>query len=391
MSDTAVAVRPLGIQVPPPLTLYIHIPWCVRKCPYCDFNSHALRGDIPEAAYLQALRRDLESALPSVWGRPITSIFIGGGTPSLLSAGALDALLTQVHTLLPVRPGAEVTLEANPGTFEAARFKAYRAAGINRLSIGVQSFDSAKLIALGRIHDGREARAAVEVARGLFDNLNLDLMYALPGQDMLELRADLDAAIGFAPEHLSVYHLTLEPNTAFASAPPPLPDDDQAADMHEWLEMRLAEAGYDHYETSAHARPGRYCRHNLNYWQYGDYLGIGAGAHSKLTSAAGVQRQARVKHPNDYLTHAGTPLALAEERQVGRADLAFEFMMNALRLNSGFDPALFTERTGLPITQIEARLAHAVELGLLERDLHAIRPTGRGQRFLNELLGLFLD
>jgi len=337
------------------------------------------------------LRRDLESALPSVWGRPITSIFIGGGTPSLLSAGALDALLTQVRTLLPVRPGAEVTLEANPGTFEAARFKAYRAAGINRLSIGVQSFDSAKLIALGRIHDGREARAAVEVARGLFDNLNLDLMYALPGQDMLELRADLDAAIGFAPEHLSVYHLTLEPNTAFASAPPPLPDDDQAAVMHEWLEMRLAEAGYDHYETSAHARPGRYCRHNLNYWQYGDYLGIGAGAHSKLTSAGGVQRQARVKHPNDYLTHAGTPLALAEERQVGRADLAFEFMMNALRLNSGFDPALFTERTGLPITQIEARLVRAVELGLLERDLHAIRPTGRGQRFLNELLGLFLD
>lgn len=391
MSDTAVAVRPLGIQVPPPLALYIHIPWCVRKCPYCDFNSHALRGDIPEAAYLQALRRDLESALPSVWGRPITSIFIGGGTPSLLSAGALDALLTQVRTLLPVRPGAEVTLEANPGTFEAARFKAYRAAGINRLSIGVQSFDSAKLIALGRIHDGREARAAVEVARGLFDNLNLDLMYALPGQDMLELRADLDAAIGFAPEHLSVYHLTLEPNTAFASAPPPLPDDDQAADMHEWLEMRLAEAGYDHYETSAHARPGRYCRHNLNYWQYGDYLGIGAGAHSKLTSAGGVQRQARVKHPSDYLTHAGTPLALAEERQVGRADLAFEFMMNALRLNSGFDPALFTERTGLPITQIEARLVRAVELGLLERDLHAIRPTGRGQRFLNELLGLFLD
>ena len=229
----------------------------MRKCPYCDFNSHALRGDIPEAAYLQALRRDLESALPSVWGRPITSIFIGGGTPSLLSAGALDALLTQVRTLLPVRPGAEVTLEANPGTFEAARFKAYRATGINRLSIGVQSFDSAKLIALGRIHDGREARAAVEVARGLFDNLNLDLMYALPGQDMLELRADLDAAIGFAPEHLSVYHLTLEPNTAFASAPPPLPDDDQAADMYEWLEMRLAEAGYDHYETSAHARPGR--------------------------------------------------------------------------------------------------------------------------------------
>ncbi|MBK6741735.1 MAG: oxygen-independent coproporphyrinogen III oxidase-like protein [Hydrogenophilales bacterium] len=381
----------MGIQVPPPLALYIHIPWCVRKCPYCDFNSHALRGDIPEAAYLQALRRDLESALPSVWGRPITSIFIGGGTPSLLSAGALDALLTQVRTLLPVRPGAEVTLEANPGTFEAARFKAYRAAGINRLSIGVQSFDSAKLIALGRIHDGREARAAVEVARGLFDNLNLDLMYALPGQDMLELRADLDAAIGFAPEHLSVYHLTLEPNTAFASAPPPLPDDDLAADMHEWLEMRLAEAGYDHYETSAYARPERYCRHNLNYWQYGDYLGIGAGAHSKLTSAGGVQRQARVKHPNDYLAHSGTPLALAEERQVGRADLAFEFMMNALRLNSGFDPALFTERTGLPITQIEARLVRAVELGLLERDLHAIRPTGRGQRFLNELLGLFLD
>jgi putative oxygen-independent coproporphyrinogen III oxidase len=391
LPDAVVALRPSGIQAPPPLSLYIHIPWCVRKCPYCDFNSHALRGDIPEKAYLQALARDLESALPNVWGRPIASIFIGGGTPSLLSADGLDALLTHVRSVLPLRPGAEVTLEANPGTFEAARFKAYRQAGVNRLSLGVQSFDSARLAALGRIHDGNEARAAVEIARELFDNLNLDLMYALPGQDMAGLRADLDTAIAGAPDHLSVYHLTLEPNTAFASAPPLLPDDDMAADMQEWLETRLDEAGYAHYETSAYARAGHFCRHNLNYWQYGDYLGIGAGAHGKITGAQGVLRQARVKHPNDYLASAGSPQAIAEERRVGRDDLAFEFMMNALRLTGGFDAALFTERTGLPIGHIEARLVRAVESGLLERDLHTIRPSARGQRFLNELLGLFLE
>lgn len=391
MPDPVVVLRPGGIPVPPPLSLYIHIPWCVRKCPYCDFNSHALRGDLPEKAYLRALRLDLENALPSVWGRPIASIFIGGGTPSLLSAEALDALLTHVRSVLPLRPGAEVTLEANPGTFEAARFKAYREAGINRLSLGVQSFDTARLAALGRIHDGQEARAAVEMARDIFDNLNLDIMYALPGQDMSGLRADFDTAIACAPDHLSVYHLTLEPNTAFASAPPPLPDDDLAADMQEWLEQRLEEAGYAHYETSAYARAGHFCRHNLNYWQYGDYLGIGAGAHGKITGEHGVLRQARVKHPNDYLAFAGSLQAIAEERRVGRDDLPFEFMMNALRLNGGFDAALFTERTGLSLGLIEPRLARAVELGLLERDLHTMRPSRRGQRFLNELLGLFLE
>lgn len=383
--------RPGLIQAPPPLALYIHIPWCVRKCPYCDFNSHSLRGDLPEVAYIRALRQDLEYALPSVWGRTIASVFIGGGTPSLLSADGLDAILSHVRSVLTLRPGAEITLEANPGTFEAARFRAYREAGVNRLSLGVQSFDSASLAALGRIHDGREARVAAEIARGIFDNLNLDIMYALPGQDMAGLRADLDVAIGCAPDHLSVYHLTLEPNTAFASAPPSLPDDDLAADMQEWLEACLDDAGYDHYETSAYARSGRYCRHNLNYWQYGDYLGIGAGAHGKLTGEQGVLRQARVKHPNDYLACSGTPQAIAEERRVGREDLAFEFMMNALRLTGGFDVALFTERTGLPIGHIEARLTRAIDSGLLERDLHRIRPTLRGQRFLNELLGLFLE
>jgi oxygen-independent coproporphyrinogen-3 oxidase len=387
----AVVTLAAGPRVPPPLALYAHIPWCVRKCPYCDFNSHPARGDIPEAAYLDALRRDLESALPEVWGRPVVSVFIGGGTPSLLSAAGLDRLLTDIRGLLNLTPGAEITLEANPGTFEAARFADYRAAGVTRLSLGVQSFDDRALAAIGRIHGGAEARAAAEQARGLFDRLNLDLMYGLPGQDLAALRADIETALACAPDHLSAYHLTLEPNTAFAAAPPPLPDDDDSAAMQDWLEARLAEAGYVHYETSAFARPGHYCRHNLNYWQYGDYLGVGAGAHGKLSGPNGVVRQARVKHPAEYMAHAGTPTALAEARQVGRKDLAFEFMMNALRLTGGFDPALFGERTGLPPSAIEKPLARAEALGLVEREPARIRPTPQGQRFLNELLALFLD
>lgn len=390
MPDHLVALTS-GPRAPPPLALYAHIPWCVRKCPYCDFNSHPARGDIPEAAYLDALRRDMESVLPEVWGRPVVSVFIGGGTPSLLSAAGLDRLLTDIRTLLNVAPGAEITLEANPGTFEVARFADYRAAGVTRLSLGVQSFNDHALAAIGRIHGGAEARAAAEQARDLFDRLNLDLMYGLPGQDMAGLRADIETSLACAPDHLSAYHLTLEPNTAFAAVPPPLPNDDAAAAMQDWLEPHLAEAGWIHYETSAFAKPGHYCRHNLNYWQYGDYLGIGAGAHGKLSGPKGVVRQARVKHPAEYMAKAGTPAALAEERKVERKDLAFEFMMNALRLTGGFDPGLFGERTGLPPSVIEAPLARAETLGLIERDPERIRPTPHGQRFLNELLGLFLE
>lgn len=376
---------------PPRLGIYVHIPWCLRKCPYCDFNSHPLRGAIAESEYLDALRRDMEMALPQVWGRPVHSVFIGGGTPSLLSGAGVARLLSDLRALFPLQPGVEITLEANPGTFEAERFMAYREAGVTRLSLGVQSFDDARLAALGRVHDGAQASAALAQARGVFETLNLDLMYALPGQDIQGLRADVERALAFAPEHISLYHLTIEPNTAFAAAPPALPDDDLAADMQDWLEARLAEAGYVHYETSAYARPGHYCRHNLNYWQFGDYLGLGAGAHGKLTTPEGVMRQARVRHPSDYMQYAGRPESLTEERKLTRQDLAFEFMMNALRLNGGFDPALFGERTGLPWSILEARLDRAERLGLLERSVHCIRPSPRGQRFLNELLGLFLE
>jgi oxygen-independent coproporphyrinogen-3 oxidase len=376
---------------PPRLGIYVHIPWCQRKCPYCDFNSHAARGALPEAAYLDALRRDMEWALPMVWGRPVHSIFIGGGTPSLLSGAAVERLLADLRALFPVHPGAEITLEANPGSSEATRFAAYRQAGVTRLSLGTQSFDDACLAALGRVHDGAEARAALATARAVFDTLNLDLMFALPGQDIEGLRADLASALEFSPEHLSLYHLTIEPNTAFAAAPPTLPDEDAAAEMQDWLEARLAAAGYAHYETSAFARPGHACWHNLNYWQFGDYLGLGAGAHGKLTTPEGVLRQARVKHPNDYMQRAGQPGVIAEQRKLSRRDLAFEFMMNALRLNAGFDPALFGERTGLPWSLLEDRLGHALRLGLIERGPDNIRPSARGRRFLNDLLGLFLE
>lgn len=384
-------LRPAGgLAAPPPLALYLHIPWCLRKCPYCDFNSHPLQGDMPEAAYLEALERDLIAALPLVWGRPVESVFIGGGTPSLLSGSGLDHLLSRLRTLLPLRPWAEITLEANPGAFEVDRFKAYRDAGVNRLSLGIQSFDPGFLRALGRVHDDRQARAAVEAALDLFDSVNLDLMYALPGQDLTAARRDLDAALDYAPAHLSAYHLTLEPNTAFAAAPPALPDDDLAADMQLMLEDTLAAAGYEHYETSAFARPGRRCRHNLNYWLYGDYLGLGAGAHSKLSLPDGIVRQARVRHPKDYLAHAGTPAALAEDRPVPAADLPFEFMMNALRLLEGFDRRWYEERTGLPFFRLEPRLAQARAAGLLAQDTQAVWPTERGRRYLNELLQLFL-
>lgn len=371
---------------PPPLSLYVHFPWCLRKCPYCDFNSHAVRGEIPEAAYIDTLIGELERALPEIWGRPVTTIFIGGGTPSLLTPEGLDRLLTAIRTLLPVRPWAEVTLEANPGTFETARFRAYKAAGVNRLSIGIQSFNDSHLRALGRIHDSREASVAVAAAREIFEHLNLDLMYALPGQTLAELEADLATGLAFAPSHLSCYHLTLEPNTAFAAAPPPLPDDDLAAAMQDRVEAALAAAGYDHYETSAYALPGQACRHNLNYWQFGDYLGIGAGAHSKLSFPERVVRRANRKLPREYLDGH----ALAEERVLGADDLRFEFMMNALRLTAGYESALFTERTGLGWETVRTEIGKAESRGLLERDGLIVRPTPLGRRFLNDLLEIFL-
>lgn len=377
-----------------PLALYVHIPWCVQKCPYCDFNSHEARGEIPEADYISALIADLESSLPLIWGRTVSSIFFGGGTPSLLSGAGLDRLLTAIRTLLPLLPDAEITLEANPGTVESAKFAAFRAAGINRLSLGIQSFNPAHLKALGRIHDGDEARHAIEIATAHFDNFNLDLMYGLPGQTLEEALSDVETALAFAPTHLSCYQLTLEPNTAFAAAPPVLPDPDRCADMQEAIEDRLAAAGFAHYETSAFAQPGRQCRHNLNYWTFGDYLGIGAGAHGKLTLHDGkrweVRRQMRWKQPKQYLAQVAQAKAIQEEFSVETADLPFEFMMNALRLNQGFEPELFEMRTSLPLFAIENELRQAETQGLIERQPQRIAPTRQGQRFLNRLLETFI-
>ncbi len=374
----------------PPLSLYIHIPWCVRKCPYCDFNSHEKRGELPEREYVKALIVDLESALPSIWGRRVRTIFFGGGTPSLLSARALDDILSAVRARLPLDPDAEITLEANPGTFEAEKFREFRALGINRLSIGIQSFNGQHLQALGRIHDDAQARRAVEIAQANFDNFNLDLMYALPRQTLDEALQDIEAALAFDPPHLSAYHLTLEPNTLFYKQPPPLPDDDAAADMQQRIEERLAAAGYENYETSAFAQPGRRCKHNLNYWQFGDYLGIGAGAHSKISFAERIERAMRYKQPAAYFRHAQDGSPAQERHEVRVCDLPFEFIMNALRLRSGFPVTLFQERTGLPIHAITRELDAAEQLGLLARDHATIKPTPRGRRFLNDLLQIFL-
>ncbi|MDQ8022327.1 MAG: radical SAM family heme chaperone HemW [Moraxellaceae bacterium] len=379
------------LQAPPPLALYIHYPWCVRKCPYCDFNSHAVRDEgIPEDAYVDALIADLSAALPQVWGRRVVSIFIGGGTPSLISAAGLDRLLGAVRMLLPLEPGCEITLEANPGTVEAGKFADFRAAGVTRVSLGIQSLDDARLKVLGRIHDSREAHAAMEQAARHFDTWNADLMYALPQQTLAQALADLDGVLAHGPKHLSAYHLTLEPNTLFYRQPPELPDDELSADMQEAIEARLAEAGFQNYETSAFALPGHRCRHNLNYWQFGDYLGIGAGAHGKLSSHEGIRREMRHKHPQAYLQGAACGDFVQEASSVGAAELPFEFMMNALRLTEGVPTSLFAERTGLPLDVLEARLVQARRDGLLEVDALQLRPTQRGKRFLNDLLELFL-
>jgi len=377
-------------RAPPPLSLYIHVPWCVRKCPYCDFNSHEVRGTAPEERYVSALIADLEQALPDVWGRRVYTVFFGGGTPSLLSAQAVDSILGAVRSRLSLATDAEITLEANPGTVEAEKFRDFRAAGINRLSLGIQSFDSRHLKVLGRIHDEEEARRAIDVAREHFDNVNLDLMYALPGQSVAEARADIERALACRPPHLSAYHLTIEPNTYFHRFPPRLPDDDIAAQMQEAVEDALRSAGYRHYETSAFARPGKQSRHNLNYWTFGDYLGIGAGAHSKLSFPERIARAMRIKHPERYMEGAERGVAVQERHDVAVGEIGFEFMMNALRLTEGFAVRLFEERAGVPLTAVMERLDAAERRGLIERDHARVRPTPLGRRFLNDLLQIFL-
>ena len=374
----------------PPLSLYVHIPWCLKKCPYCDFNSHEKRGELPEDEYVDALTADLEASLANVWGRKLHTIFIGGGTPSLFSPRVIDRLLTAIRTRLPVDPEAEVTMEANPGTFEAERFRGFRDAGVNRLSIGVQSFDDAKLAALGRVHGADEARRAIEAALALFDTVNVDLMYALPGQSVEAARADVNEAIAHGAPHVSAYHLTLEPDTHFHRFPPQLPSDDAAADMQEGIESLLAGAGYGHYETSAFAKPGHRARHNLNYWTFGDYVGIGAGAHGKVSFRDRIVREVRERKPQSYLRAAAAGDAVQETRDVAEAELPFEFMLNALRLIEGFPVALFAQRTGLPLAVVEPQLRAAEAAGLIERDHVRIRPSAKGQRFLNDLLEGFL-
>lgn len=375
----------------PPLSLYVHLPWCARKCPYCDFNSHEARDAVPENEYVAALLRDLEADLPRVAGRTVESVFLGGGTPSLFSPAAVARLLAGVKARIGLAPEAEITLEANPGTVDAERFRGFRQAGINRLSIGIQSLDEAKLKALGRIHDRAQALAAVAAARAAgFDNLNLDLMYGLPRQTLAEALADVRTAIGLGPAHLSVYQLTVEPNTLFHARPPRLPDDDAIWEMQQAIQTLLAGSGFRQYEVSAYARPGFECRHNLNYWRFGDYLGIGAGAHGKITDGAGITRLCKVKNPKDYLARAGAPEAIGGEQRLTAHDAVAEFMLNALRLRAGFAADLFAARTGLALTEAGAALEQARARGLLERNEEIIRPTERGMRFLNDLQCLFL-
>ena len=375
----------------PPLALYIHLPWCLKKCPYCDFNSHAVpAAGLPEQAYIAALLADLEAALPLIWGRTVHSIFLGGGTPSLFSPAAMDQLLGALRARVRLEADCEITLEANPGTFEKDRFKAFRAAGVTRLSVGVQSFNDDFLKTLGRVHDRAQAIAAVEEAAQAFDTFNLDIMYALPGQDLEALKKDMALALTLAPPHISIYHLSIEPNTYFAKFPPQLPEDDTAYEMLDLITEMTGQAGLQRYEVSAYARSGHACRHNLNYWKFGDYLGLGAGAHSKLSFAHRVVRQVRFREPALYLEKALAGAFVAQETQVSRSDLPFEFMLNALRLKDGFSLQLFCERTGLPMTAIEEEMQLAQAKGWLERDLTRVRPSVRGYDFLNDLQSLFL-
>lgn len=389
-------MRPGILQLPalPPLALYVHIPWCLKKCPYCDFNSHALRVDVDAQAqqerYIDALLADLEASLPLVWGRPVYSVFLGGGTPSLFAPEAIDRLIAGIRARLPLEARCEITLEANPGTFERERFAAFRAAGVTRLSVGVQSFDDRHLQAIGRVHDGAQARAALEEAAQAFDTFNLDLMYALPGQTLADLQRDLDVALSFAPPHLSIYHLSIEPNTFFAKHPPALPDEDVAWDMLDHITERTGALGMERYEVSAYARSGHRCLHNQNYWQFGDYLGIGAGAHGKLSFAHRVVRQVRHRLPELYMDHALAGHAVAQEHEVKRKDLPFEYMLGALRLRDGFQLQDFVERTGLPPGSVTSALEAAESRGWIERDGVWLRATAAGFDFLSDLQQLFL-
>ena len=391
--DVMHLMRPGSLQLTalPPLSLYVHLPWCLKKCPYCDFNSHEIATTgLPEQQYLDALVADLDAALALVWGRTVHSIFIGGGTPSLFSPEAIDRLLADIRARLRLSPACEITLEANPGTFERDRFRAFRGAGVTRLSVGVQSFNDTHLKALGRVHDRAQARAAVKEAAQAFDTFNLDLMYALPGQTMEGLREDLSTALALGSPHISIYHLTIEPNTYFAKFPPVVPDQDTAYEMLDLVTAATGAQGMERYEVSAYAKPGHRCWHNLNYWQFGDYLGIGAGAHSKLSFAHRVVRQVRHREPRLYMEKARAGDCIASHQEVARADLPFEFMLNALRLKDGFELAYFAERTGLPLSAIAKVLDEAERKGLIGRDLARVWPTERGFDFLNDLQSLFL-
>jgi putative oxygen-independent coproporphyrinogen III oxidase len=393
--DVVHAMRPglLQLQSLPPLSLYVHLPWCIQKCPYCDFNSHEWRDNaqrMPEQRYIDALLADLEVSLPLIWGRPVHSIFIGGGTPSLFEPASIDRLISGIRARLPLEAEAEITMEANPGTFEKDRFKAFRAAGVTRLSIGVQSFNDAHLKALGRVHNSDQAMAAVTEAQSAFDTFNLDVMYALPGQSLADLTQDIQTALSFKPPHISIYHLTIEPNTLFAKHPPSLPAEDDAYEMMDLITDMTSAAGLQRYEVSAYAKSGHRCWHNLNYWQFGDYLGIGAGAHSKLSFAHRIMRYVRYREPQLYLAQAlqGEPVTQYEE--VAREDLPFEYMLNALRLKEGFSLADYMARTGLSMTSIQQGLSNAEAKQLIVRDLNRVWPTSRGFDFLSDLQALFL-
>ncbi|MFV0680538.1 radical SAM family heme chaperone HemW [Ottowia sp.] len=384
----------LHLPALPPLSLYVHLPWCLKKCPYCDFNSHERRAGTDataqQALYVDALLADLEASLPLVWGRPVHSVFMGGGTPSLFEPEAIDRLISGVRARVPLAPDCEITLEANPGTFERERFAAFRAAGVTRLSIGVQSFNDRFLHAIGRVHDGAQARAAVAEAARSFDTFNLDLMYALPGQTLSDLVQDLRTALAFEPPHLSVYHLTIEPNTVFAKFPPQVPEDDVAWDMLDQITALTASAQLARYEVSAYARAGHRCVHNLNYWRFGDYLGIGAGAHGKLSFAHRIVRQQRHRQPEVYMSKALTGQAVAQAHEVARRDLPFEYMLNALRLKEGFTLAHYMEVTGMPPSSLQAPLQQAEQSGWLVQDGTTWRPTTRGFDFLSDVQTLFL-
>ena len=376
----------------PPLALYVHVPWCVRKCPYCDFNSHELKEDLPEEAYLLALQADLEQSLPDIWGRSVISVFIGGGTPSLLSARAIDRMLSLFRSHLNLLPDAEITIEANPGTVEAGRFDDYARSGINRISLGVQSFNNSALQALGRIHTAEQAGRAIELAQRAVGRVNLDVMFALPNQTFVQCEEDIRQAVAWATSHLSFYNLTLEPNTVFAKYPPAIPDDDAAAVMQETVAQRLQDAGYERYEVSAYAKPGARCVHNVNYWEFGDYLGLGPGAHGKLSFHHGIIRQARLKNPASWMENAvkRNGSHLAQSGPVDAADLPFEFMLNALRLRNGVPAHYFEDRTGLPLIQVSKTLQQLTEQGLLRPDPSRLCASDQGWQYLNEVLARFL-